>query len=219
MNRALLFFSAILLLFVGSFFVWMASKNRPTPAGSTKEVDAEYVAPDKAITEFEFTDQLAKSFGSEQLAGKVWLGSFFFADCPSICMQQNIEISKLHKRFSEQGVMFVNITVAPQNDPPHKLLTYANRFSADHETWKFLTGRDIEYVKQVGHDIFGLPLDDETHTSEVAVFDRDGKLHGTYNVMQALEYAKCVRKVEELLAAESASTDEATGEVSDANDA
>ena len=163
--------------------------------------------PKKPLTEFEFTDQLAKPFGTQQLVGHVWLGSFFFADCPSVCVQQNIEISKLHKRFQDQGVKIVNITVAPDNDPPHKLWVYANRFSADHESWKFLTGRDLEYVIRVGHDIFGLPAANETHTSEIAVFDRDGKMHGTYKVTDALEYAKCVNKVEALLAGDVDETD------------
>ena len=67
---------------------------------------------------------------------------------------------------------------------------------------KFLTGQEIEYVRQVGLDFFGLPTADKTHTAEVAVFGREGKMHGTYNVMEALEYAKCVRKVEALLSDE-----------------
>ena len=200
MNRTLLFFIAVLLLFMGTALFWIASGNRPQAVGSKESTDVEYVASEGRLTEFEFTDQLAKPFGTQQLAGHVWLGSFFFADCPSICVQQNIEISKLHKRFQDQGVKIVNITVAPDNDPPHKLWVYANRFSADHKTWKFLTGRDLEYVIRVGHDIFGLPAANETHTSEIAVFDRDGKMHGTYKVTDALEYAKCVKKVEQLLA-------------------
>lgn len=203
MNRTLVFFIALLLLFAGSVMFWIATNNRAPQSGSAEEADTSYVAPVKELTEFEFTDQLAKPFSSTQLKGQIWLGSFFFADCPSICVQQNIEIAKLHKRFKDQGVKIVNITVAPDNDPPHKLLVYANRFSADHEHWKFLTGRDIKYVRQVGHDIFGLPAADETHTSEVAVFDREGKMHGTYNVMEGLEYAKCVKKVEALLVADS----------------
>lgn len=204
MNRTLLFFSALLCLFLGGVLVWTSTqRQQPTPAGSDEEVDTSFVAPERELTEFEFTDQLAKPFNSKQLAGQIWLGTFFFADCPSICAQQNLEISKLHKRFRDRGVKIVNITVAPDDDPPHKLFTYANRYEADHETWKFLTGRDIEYVNQVGHDIFGLIAADETHTPDVAIFDREGKLHGTYNVTKGLEYAKCIKKIEELLGAES----------------
>lgn len=202
MNRILLGFFAFLLLCSGSVLIWLTTKDSENPSGSEKEVDQEFVAEVEKLTQFEFTDQLAKPFHSDELSGQIWLGSFFFADCPSICAQQNLEISKLQKRFQEQGVRIVSITVAPDDDPPHKLLTYANRFSADHDNWKFLTGRDLPYVIRVANDFFGIPAADETHTSEVAVFDRLGKMHGTYNVMEGLEYAKCVRRVDELLAAQ-----------------
>ena len=203
MNRTLLFFIALLLLFTGAAIVYLATGTKSASSGSEEEIESGYVEPEKLLTEFEFTDQLAKPFGTKQLAGQIWLGSFFFADCPSICMQQNIEIAKLHKRFNQHGVKIVSITVAPDNDPPHKLLAYANRFSVDHDSWKFLTGRDLKYVIQVGADIFGLPAADETHTSELAVFDRDGKMHGTYNVMEGLEFAQCVKTIEGLLSGDS----------------
>jgi len=215
MNRTLLFFVALLFLACGSVMFWTASNNPAPETGSVAEVDDEYVAPVKVVTEFEFVDQLGKPFHSRELAGKVWMGTFFFANCPSICVQQNTEISKLHLRFRDKGVMCVGISVAPDEDTPTELWKYANRFSADHNSWKFLTGKDIEYVRQVGHDIFGLVAADETHSPDVAVFDRAGKIHGTYNVMKPVEYAKCVQKVDELLAEEvvaADSTDEVEAE-------
>ena len=199
MNRALLFFTALLLLFSGGTFVWFSLKTNSGPSGSVSEVDPDYVA-EKELTEFEFIDQFSKPFGTKDLAGTVWLGSFFFADCPSVCVQQNAEIAKLHKRFLDQDVFIVNISVAPDKDPPHKLWDYANRFDADHERWKFLTGRDIDYVRQVGIDIFTLVAADESHTTNVAVFDRNGNRHGSYNVNNPMEFARLVMKVEELLA-------------------
>lgn len=201
MNRALIFFVALLLLFVGASFFWYAA-NREAVAnvGTKTEVDKEYAPPKDQLTEFVLTDQFGKDFGSKDLDGKVWLGSFFFADCPGICIQQNARIAELHRKFRDQGVMVVNITVTPDKDTPIKLLNYANRFDADHETWRFLTtDKDIAYVREVGAEFFGLPAADATHTSEVAVFDRNGKMHSTYNVNKGIEFAKLVRKVEDLL--------------------
>lgn len=201
MNRVLVFFVALLLLFVGASFFWYAA-NREAVAnvGTKTEVDNEYTPPKDQLTEFVLTDQYGKEFGSKELKGKVWLGSFFFADCPGICVQQNAKIAELHHKFRDQGVMIVNITVTPDKDSPVKLLNYANRFGADHETWRFLTtDKDISYVREVGAEFFGLPAADATHTSEVAVFDRSGKMHSTYNVNKGIEFAKLVRKVENLL--------------------
>lgn len=215
MSRTLIFFAALLLLSGGSLIVWYAASGRTVSSGSVSEVDETYVAPAEQLTEFEFTDQLASTFNSKELDGKIWLGTFFFSDCPSICMQQNIEVSKLHKRFADQGVQFVNISVAPKDDTPARLLVYANRFGADHNSWKFLTGREMDYVKRVGNEFFGLALDDATHTSDVAVFDRQGKRQGTFNVTVGMEYAKCLKLVEELLASADKPSD---GTVDDAGE-
>lgn len=220
MNRALVFFVALLFLFLGSSVFWYAA-NRKTAsnAGSVSEVDADYVPPEDQLTEFDFTDQFAKDFGSKDLEGKVWLGSFFFADCPGICVTQNAEIAKLHRRFRDRGVMIVNITVQPDTDSPAKLWTYANRFEADYATWRFLTGRDIQYVRKVGAEFFALPAADSTHTSEVAVFDRAGKMHGTYNVNKPEEFTRLVTKVEGLLADKAVSTEEDTAEATETSPA
>lgn len=213
MNRALMFFAALLLLFCGAAFVWFSSGNAAVArsGSSTSEKDPDFVAPPRELEEFEFTDQLAKPFGSKDLEGKVWMASFFFASCPSICKQQNLEISKIHNRFKENDdVQIVNITVTPEEDTPRVLLLYAKQFDADHQRWKFLTGQSIDYVKQVGAEFFGLPAADETHTTDVALFDRQGERHGTYKVTDPREQAKLILKVEELLSqtVDVASTDE-----------
>ena len=210
MNRVLLFFVAVLCLFVGSAFFWFAAKNTPQEPGSVTEVDKEFVPAEKELTEFEFTDQLAQPFNSRQLEGKVWMASFFFASCPSICVQQNAEIAKVHKRFADQDVTILSISVQPEVDVPHVLLQYANKFDTDHSKWKFLTGKKIPYVRQVGADFFSLPAADETHTSDLALFGKDGTMYGPYKVTDPMEQTKLIIKVEELLASDPPSTSEQT---------
>ena len=216
----LIFFLALLCLFVGSGVLWFAAKRTASSnVGSVAEVDESYEAPERELTEFTFTDQVGRPFGSKDLAGKVWMGSFFFADCPGICVSQNQEIAKLHERFRDQGVVIVNITVTPDKDPAHKLLKYARRFDADNDSWRFLTtDRDIEYVRQVGAEFFGLPAADATHTSDVAVFDRSGKMHSTYNVNKPAEFAKLVLKVEDLLKSDSSAAVEDVTQQSEPSD-
>lgn len=199
MNRALMFFAALLFLFVGGAFFKYAMTNGSPNGGSVAETDAEHVPLPKTLTEFEFTDQLAKPFGSKQLEGKVWMASFFFASCPGICVQQNREIAKVHKRFADEDVFILNISVQPDTDVPHKLFLYGNKFDANHEKWKFLTGKDIEYVRLVGAEFFSLPAADETHTSEVALFDHEGTMYGPYKATDPQEQTKLIMKTEELL--------------------
>lgn len=199
MNRALMFFVALLFFLIGGAIVKYASDSGSSNAGSVSQQDDTYVPPAKQLTEFEFTDQLAKPFNSKQLDGKVWMASFFFSSCPSICVQQNVEIAKVHKRFATEDVFILNISVKPEEDSPHNLLLYANRFDADHSKWKFLTGRSIEYLRQVGAEFFSLPAADETHTSQVALFDQEGVMYGPYKVTDEQEKTKLIMKTEALL--------------------
>lgn len=199
MNRALMFFAALLLLFVGGVVFKYAASNAPSAGGSVSERDESYTPAPKELTEFEFTDQLAKPFNSKQLDGRVWMASFFFSSCPSICVQQNTEISKVHKRFASEDVLILSISVKPDEDTPHTLLLYANKFDANHDKWKFLTGKSIEYLRQVGAEFFSLPAADETHTSQVALFDHEGTMYGPYKVTDEQEKTKLIMKTEELL--------------------
>lgn len=201
MNRALLFWLAMLMAFAGAMVFWYASQRQPPEpeVGTVTVVDEQASVPEPILTEFEFTDQLGQTFGSQDLQGKVWIGSFFFADCPQLCVMQNNEIKKIHERFLEDDLRVVSITVSPQKDPPHRLREYAPRFASDNEHWKFLTGKSIEYVQQVAVDIFGVAAADETHTAQVVVFDREGKRHGTFKVTSEVEFAKLVTEIEALL--------------------
>ena len=94
----------------------------------------------------------------------------------------------------------VSISVTPDKDPPHKLRQYGDRFNADDEHWKFLTGRDTDYVRQVGDEIFSLAAADESHTAHVVVFDRSGQHRGAYKVTDSIDYARLVQKIGEFLA-------------------
>lgn len=199
MNRLLIFFVALLLLFVGGSFFWIASNRTSAGNGSVSEKDTEYVPPPKELTEFEFKDQLGKPFNSKQLDGKVWMASFFFSTCPGVCVTQNANIADVHRRFLDQDVTILSISVQPEVDLPHVLLLYAKRFEADHAKWKFLTGKDVGYIRQVGAEFFALPAADTSHTSEVALFDQNGKMHGPYKVTDAREQTDLILKTEELL--------------------
>ncbi len=203
MSRTLVFWLATLLVFAGAITSWIGLKHLRTrsQSGALAVRDDDLVVKTGAeLTEFEFTDQFGKPFGSLDLEGKVWIGSFFFADCPSLCVMQNNEIAKLQRRFADQDLTVVSITVAPEKDPPHKLREYGKRFTTDREHWRFLTGRDIDYVRQVGIDIFTLAAADETHTTHVAVFDRSGQRRGAFKVTAPDEYVKLVKLIEEVLA-------------------
>ena len=209
MNRVLVFWLAILLVFVGSFLLWTLSRNRApfAPGGSVQVVDPE-ASNEPArpkLTEFELLDQTGKRVNSHELAGQVWAGSFFFASCPSTCYQQNIKLQQLHAKYADQGLRLVSITCDPGKDTPAVLSGYASRFNADSTSWKFLSPADgdMQYITQIGNDFFNVPVGPATHTDRVMLFDREGKLLGAYSVLNVKQYQELDEQIAKALEVES----------------
>ena len=63
------------------------------PAIAGGHVGAEPGRP--PLTDFALTDQAGKPFDSESLRGKVWVGSFFFTNCPAVCWRMNQTLAAL----------------------------------------------------------------------------------------------------------------------------
>lgn len=204
----LLMWVAVLLIFVGAMTMWGAWRlfQRDTdglagsaPAGPTS---GESLAPspppgseDKWINEFTLTERSGETFDSRDLAGKVWVASFFFATCPSYCVQQNQHIKGLQDELADQDVTFVSITCDPKNDTPEKLREYARRFDADPQRWLFLTG-DLTYIRRIGAEKFGQPVHEQTHKNNLVVVDKWGTPRGSFDWNDEAE----MKELRELLA-------------------
>jgi len=154
------------------------------PAVGKSEPDPDYVAPADANAPFTLTDQAGKEFSSESLAGKVWLGAVFFANCPGPCFRENQAIAEILSEIKDPDFVVVSLTCDPENDTPDALRRYAERFEADPARWKFLTG-DMATIERVGQKKFLLPTEVGVHAEKGVVFDRAGKLRGGYSLTHA----------------------------------
>jgi len=160
------------------------SGTQPPPVVAGRvEVDDE-AAVNIAGTPFTLTDQSGKEFSSAELAGKVWLGSIFFANCPGPCFRENQAIAEILKEIADPDFVAVSLTCDPVNDTPDVLARYAERFEADAARWKFLTG-DMRTISDVGLKTFRLPVEVGVHSERGVVFDRQGRLRGGYHLLQA----------------------------------
>jgi len=170
----------------------------PRVVVGTPAVDEE-TQPDIANTPFTLTDQDGKEFSSAALAGKVWLGSIFFANCPGPCFRENQAVAEIVGEIADPDFMAVSLTCDPDNDTPDVLARYAERFEADAARWKFLTG-DIDVLRQVGQKTMGLTVEVGVHSERGVVFDRQGRLRGGYHLLQPETVAKLKRLIREVLA-------------------
>ena len=210
MSRTLTFWMALLFVFGGAMVIVFANRNRTPESFSTSvaKPPVKYSLEDG----FQMTDQTGTEFDSKSLDGKIWIGSIFFSQCPSTCRIQNMRVAELQKRFGDKGVEFVSITCDPENDTVAALKDYSKTFDAESDKWHFLTG-DLDLIKQVGGEKFGITVDDKVHSDRLILFGKDGGLIGTYRSLEAKQFAELIDEVS-LLLGESPTTeanDEAPG--------
>lgn len=167
----------------------VAFVGKPEPDPETASVSSP--AP------FTLTDQNGEPFSSDTLQGKVWLGAIFFANCPGPCFRENQAIAEILGEIEDPDFVVVSLTCDPSNDTPEVLRRYADRFDADKDRWKFLTG-DLKEIRRVGNQQFKLPVELGVHAEKGVVFDRQGKLRGGYSLTdpdRAKLLAKLIREV------------------------
>jgi protein SCO1/2 len=175
--------------------------ERPAAVVGKPEPDPEFVAAPDAAAPFTLTDQTGAAFSSESLAGKVWLGAVFFANCPGPCFRENQAIADILKEIDDPDFVAVSLTCDPANDTPDALQRYADRFQADAGRWKFLTG-DMATITRVGSGLFKLPVEVGVHAEKGVVFDREGKLRGGYSLTDPKRVELLKELIREVLADE-----------------
>ncbi len=176
------------------------SSRPPPPPVVAGRVEIDEDAPANiAGTPFTLTDQTGKEFSSTDLAGKVWLGSIFFANCPGPCFRENQAVAEIVKEIADPDFLAVSLTCDPANDTPDVLRRYADRFAADAARWKFLTG-DMQTISDVGLKTFRLPVEVGVHSERGVVFDRQGRLRGGYHLLQADKVEQLKKLIREVLA-------------------
>jgi protein SCO1/2 len=116
-------------------------------AGDQQEVSPSTFEPFPA-SDFTLTDQDGQPFTLSSLQGKVVLIDFIFTSCPGPCPLLSLKFSQLQQRLGERlgkDVMLLSVTIDPKRDTPAVLKDYAQRYQANLQGWKFLTGstRDI----------------------------------------------------------------------------
>ena len=94
---------------------------------------------------FNLTDQSGASFSSRSLGGRVTLMDFIYTHCTDACPLLSATFQDAQRKLASDkllgsSVMLVSVSVDPQHDTPPVLADYAQRFSADPNGWKMLTG-------------------------------------------------------------------------------
>jgi len=89
-------------------------------------------------------DHNEKEFLFSDLKGKVLLVSYIYTNCPDICHIINKKMDVLKTQLItntiDKDVVFVSISIDPQNDTPQKLKEHIHHMKFDTKNWYFVTG-------------------------------------------------------------------------------
>ncbi|HEV7223387.1 MAG TPA: SCO family protein [Pirellulales bacterium] len=189
----------------GSYSFWRAYKAHAADAAETAPAGQSGVAkaskpdqlPPVPFDKFTFTDSEGQPFAMEQLKGKVWAASYFFATCPGFCLQMNYGIAEIAEDLQDEDITFVSFTVDPETDKPADLKEYARKLGADPQRWKFLTGPS-EKIRELGQGSLKMPATKE-HNDKLVLIGADGRLQGWYSTRDSNKVRQFKRKVRELL--------------------
>ena len=151
------------------------------------------------VPRFEMVDQNGEKFDSAEIAGRPMVVSFFFAECPSICRDLNMQIQKLREQVKDDDLLFVSISVDPEKDTAEVLGRYAKDFDATPDRWAFLTGQPYKF-REIGEQYFGVTVDRETHTEDIMLVDRWGKYRDRFKWNDPYDMKRFVTVAKDVLA-------------------
>jgi protein SCO1 len=165
--------------------------KRLYPRWNEAEMDTVF----QTIPSFSLTDETGKTFDSNSLKGKIYVTSFFFTRCGTICPKISSQLSRVQDTFHQDPqVQLLSISVDPKFDQPEKLADYAKRFDANKGQWHFLTG-EKKLIYPLVLKGFHVPLadaseydaaiknPDETfiHSERLVLVDKEGVIRGFYD--------------------------------------
>ena len=158
-----------------------------------------------SVPHFALTNQDGQSFGSAQLAGKIWIADFIFTTCPGPCPMISTRMSELQRPLEKSDVHLVSVTVDPEKDTPAVLREYSERLHAQPGRWDFLTGAREE-IYDLSRNGFKLGIADgagengtPVHSTRMILVDRRGTIRGYYDGLEPDTVTKLLADTSHLL--------------------
>ncbi|MDX5326242.1 MAG: SCO family protein [Bacteroidota bacterium] len=210
----------VYLVFVYSaeenFFVTLEYVGPREPFKVERDGEVSWDTTYYTLPDFEFTDQDGNRVTREDMKGEIYVASFFFTYCPSICPAMNFHLREVASRFKGyQHFHVLSHTVDPIHDTVTVLKAYQKKMEAEELPWTFLTG-DKESLYSMAREYFLNAQVDSTaeggylHSESVVLVDWNGHIRsrrdesgnivGAYNVLKPTELGDLKDDIKVLIA-------------------
>jgi protein SCO1/2 len=141
------------------------------------------------VQPFALTDQTGRTVTSADVAGKVYVASFFFTRCRQLCPTLGDGLYRVQQAFRDDpGVQILSHSVTPEEDDVPALARWARIHSASAGTWHLLTGGRAQ-IRRLAERSYFVELSDTTgntdgallHTETLVLVDGSGRVRGMYD--------------------------------------
>lgn len=159
------------------------------------------------IGSFSFINQYGAIINNETVKGKIFIATFFFTACPSVCPRMNKTLSTVYQHFKgNSDVLFLSHSVMPEADSVSILYEYSQKIGVNSNQWNFLTGNKADIYNIARQSYFaeremGLSKDSSSflHTENMILVDEDAHIRGIYNGTLVIEASRMIEDIEILL--------------------
>lgn len=166
------------------------------------------------VPPFKLTDQDGNAFTDANLKGKIFVASFFYTHCPTVCSTINNNLNYLVGTYwKNKMVYFTSITVDPDRDTQDVLKKYLAGFKPDSKRWLMLTGdtTSIYGLARKGFLVDALKAgnDDFIYSDKLVLIDQDKHIRGYYSGANTNDVNRLNDEIKVLIAEELRKVDKA----------
>ena len=158
------------------------------------------------VPNFEFRNQNNQLINNNTFKDKIYIASFIFLDCPTICPKMTKETEKVYKHYlNDNRIAFMSHTIDPEHDTIQKLKAYANRLGISHSKWHFVTGEKKEIYDIAENGYFTIAGEDSTapggyiHGGGLLLVDKHRHIRGVYDGTDKKETKRLIKDIELLV--------------------
>jgi len=205
-TNLILLLAGTLVLCIGIYYSLNKHANKVLPYFGERVAGKNGDTLYHTVKGFSFLDQGGHTVTDRDLAGKIYVADYFFANCKTICPKMSNQLERVQARFkNEPSFMILSHTVDPERDTVAAMARYASMHGADPKKWLFLTGDKKQLYDLARHSYLAVATvgdggpQDFVHTDQFALVDKEKHLRGFYDGTDSLEINRLMMDVEQLL--------------------